>query len=490
MFCKNCGLEISSDAKFRPGCGIAVEDTEVENEVALSEKAEESAVSLDITENQQSDTEASIENKLDEAEKDTVQTQLADSLSEPEQAENIVVDSVNGSEQIEAAKSENSTTENIKEVFLPQKGKNGRVRFKDLSSKQKAIRLGIGGLLLLIGIIWIVSDGVKGSEKAIKVIPCNCDTGAVFNMTLEEFSKSFDNQVVKWEETDPNIYECWSSPSSGTEDSGTSYQFYSSKILDDTFIYAKVIDNHVAGIVIGMDYTSDTYKDNLRNSGTLFNYSVLAFGKMSDDEEQEMFKNLADGCDNSKTRTSYISDEVKYTIIPDRLNSTIIGYTLTIDPVSKEYVNSLDDNIIYNDFGDVNPDTEGAFGSEPPNKAEGQYNAKDQAMKDLVLYRLFQETAYPSGMEDAVRMGVYDDISLGDVIDYIFESPDFSVDRDGENYFVTISGRYRYSVGSDYVYSGSITYRISESGYVSVSSDPNSITEIIQSVAISMGYNY
>lgn len=277
MFCKNCGLEISSDAKFCPGCGTAVEDTEVKNEVAFSEKAEENTVSPDVTENQRPNTESNIGNKPDEAEKDTVNTQPAESPSEPKKVDNEAIGNTNESNQSEAAKSENSVTDNIKEVLLPQKRKNGKVKFKDLPKKQKIIRIAIGAGLLLIALIWIISDGVSGAGKA---------------------------------------------------------------------------------------------------------------------------------------------------------------------------------------------------------------------GKSEVVAALYSKTAYPSGMEQAVSMGVYDNISLGDVLDYIFKNPDVSVSRDGDYYFVSISGKYRYSVGSDYVYDGTITYRVSESGSVSVASDPNNITGIIQSVAISMGYNY
>ena len=452
MYCPNCGKELLEGAKFCPDCGekIEAEKSETINTVAEKVEAVEKEAVVSV------------------AEKEEQSAESAQEKSEPTQPAPVnTVPPVTTNPAPANASFEISSNGKI------SSGKKGRTKFKDLSPKQKAIRLGIGGLLLLIGIIWMVSDGVKGSEKAgsdysnnsiseenenenaIKVIPCNCDTGAVFNMTLEEFSKSFDNQVVKWEETDPNIYECWGSPSSGTEDSGTSYQLYSSKILDDTFIYAKVIDNHVAGIVIGMDYTSDTYKDNLRNSGTLFNYSVLAFGKMSDDEEQEMWKNLADGCDNSKTRTSYISEEVKYTIIPDRLNSTIIGYTLTIDPVSEKYVSSLNDNIIYNDFSDSELRKKTV---ETEKEAATPIMSDEQAVSALYAASAFKGNI---GYETAVEYGTMEDVSIGEVLDYMFTDPTVKCEAGDNCVYVTISGIY-YINGSSRS-SGNVTYRVDAS---------------------------
>ena len=475
MNCPNCGKELLEGAKFCPDCG---EKIEAEKSEAVNTVAEE----VETVEKETLDTVAQTE-----------EPSVAPSQEKPVSAQPT---SVNTVPPVVTNPAPANASFEISSNGKITSGKKGRTKFKDLSPKQKAIRFGIGGLLILIGLIWFISDGIKGSEKAgsdysnnsisdenenaIKVIPCNCDTGAVFNMTLEEFSKSFDNQVIKWEETDPNIYECWSSPSLGTEDSGTSYQLYSSKILDDTFIYAKVIDNHVAGIVIGMDYTSDTYKDNLRNSGTLFNYSVLAFGKMSDDEEQEMWKNLADGCDNSKTRTSYISDEVKYTIIPDRLNSTIIGYTLTIDPVSEKYVSSLNDNIIYNDFSD----------SERGEKTvETEKEAATPIMSDeQAVSALYYISAYPAGMEQAVEMGVYEDLSVGEVLDLMYQDPSINIEQGDNCVYVTVSGSYRYSASvSYYTQSGSITYKVDSNGKATLYDDPDGVKSVMEGFAVNYG---
>lgn len=166
MFCKNCGNKLNDDAKFCPGCGTAVLGVEVENEVIADEKVEDNSALLDAAEKQQADTESSVENKPDEAEKDTVQAQPIESPPEPEKVDNEAIGNTNESNQSEASKSENSATDNIKEVLLPQKSKKGRVKFKDLPKKQKIIRIAIGGGLLLIALIWFISDGIAGADKA------------------------------------------------------------------------------------------------------------------------------------------------------------------------------------------------------------------------------------------------------------------------------------------------------------------------------------
>jgi len=279
MFCKNCGLEISSDAKFCPGCGTAVEDTEVKNEVAFSEKAEENTVSPDVTENQRPDTESSIGNKPDEAEKDTVQAQPIESYSEPEQNDNEVIESANESKQSEIAKSDFPATDNIKEVLLPQKGKNGKVKFKDLPKKQKIIRIAIGGGLLLIALIWMISDGISGAKKAgnpstepektgsasIKTIAYDNDTGAVFDMSLEEFSDLFSEiyiNMLKEYAPDKEIKENWNikdywsnkvEPQTGyQETSGAKFTMYNA-IIDRTIITVSVIDKRIDNVSTAKD---------------------------------------------------------------------------------------------------------------------------------------------------------------------------------------------------------------------------------------------
>lgn len=286
MFCKNCGLEISSDAKFCPGCGTAVEDTEVKNEVAFSEKAEENTVSPDVTENQRPDTESSIGNKPDEAEKDTVQAQPIESYSEPEQNDNEVIESANESKQSEIAKSDFPATDNIKEVLLPQKGKNGKVKFKDLPKKQKIIRIAIGGGLLLIALIWMISDGISGAKKAgnpstepektgsasIKTIAYDNDTGAVFDMSLEEFSDLFSEiyiNMLKEYAPDKEIKENWNikdywsnkvEPQTGyQETSGAKFTMYNA-IIDRTIITVSVIDKRIDNVTVTCP-TDDIHTD-------------------------------------------------------------------------------------------------------------------------------------------------------------------------------------------------------------------------------------
>lgn len=110
---------------------------------------------------------------------------------------------------------------------------------------------------------------------------------------------------------------------------------------------------------------------------------------------------------------------------------------------------------------------------------------------NAAIAALYTESALPSGLEQAVAMGVYDDISIGEMVDYMFKNPDIDVKR-GDNgaKIVTISGKYRHAAGdSTYAYSGTVVYKVSKSGSVSVKSDPDNIDKIMESIAVTVGKN-
>lgn len=491
MNCPNCGKELLEGAKFCPDCGEKIESKKSEAVNAVAEEVE-------TVEKETLDTVA--------------QTEEPSAAPSQEKPEPVKPTSVNTVPPVATNPAPVNASFEISSNGKITSSKKGRTKFKDLSPKQKAIRFGIGGLLLLIGIIWIVSDGIKGSEKAgsdyadnsisdenenagsdysnnsisdenenaIKVIPCNCDTGAVFDMSLEEFSKSFDKYCKQYEEVEIDLNSLWGSPNVGTENSGTSYTLYMAKPYTDINFFAKVIDNHIAGITIGLDYTSDTYRDNISALFEIFSLCNLSFGRLSADEEQEMRKQLADGADNSKTRTSYICDGIKYTLGPDKLNSTIVGFTCSVEPVSREYVNSLTDNIIYNDFSDVKSDEKSV--------ETGKQSATPIMSDEQAISALYYISAYPAGMEQAVEMGVYEDLSVGEVLDLMYQDPSINIEQGDNCVYVTVSGSYRYSASvSYYTQSGSITYKVDSNGKATLYDDPDGVKSVMEGFAVNYG---
>ncbi len=275
---------MSSSAKFCPGCGTAIEDDKPKIQFVAPEKGVDNSTLDESAGNNLTDTDSSIENNLDETEKNAVQTQLTESPSAPEQANNVVVDNANEPKQIETAKSENSATDNIKEVLLPQNRKNGKVKFKDLPKKQKIIRIAIGGGLLLIALIWMISDGISGANKAgiskettsvnsekavISTLEYDNDTGALFDLTLDEFSDIFSDTAIQMtKEISPdaainedwNLKDYWSNkadPQTGYEEiSKKKYTLYSA-FFEGTHITATVIDNKISHVAVGFDYDNN-----------------------------------------------------------------------------------------------------------------------------------------------------------------------------------------------------------------------------------------
>ncbi len=110
---------------------------------------------------------------------------------------------------------------------------------------------------------------------------------------------------------------------------------------------------------------------------------------------------------------------------------------------------------------------------------------------NAAIAALYTESALPSGLEQAVAMGIYDDVSIGEMVDYMFKNPDIDVKK-GDNgaKIITISGKYRHAAGdSTYAYSGTVVYKVSKSGSVSVKSDPDDIDKIMETIAVTVGKN-
>lgn len=103
---------------------------------------------------------------------------------------------------------------------------------------------------------------------------------------------------------------------------------------------------------------------------------------------------------------------------------------------------------------------------------------------------LYQTSALPSGMSQAISMGIYDDISVGQMLVYMFKNPKISVSRgDSGSKIVEISGYHRVTLGGDYCINGQISFKVSESGTCTVQSDPGKIMGIMQSIAVQLAYN-
>lgn len=161
MYCKNCGAEIAENAKFCERCGTAVEAVPVQPENTL-----------EVTQTEQKSEDTQIPPVTE-----TVNPQTAAEVfpANPE-----------------------PTAEAV-----PQSGRKKRVKFKDLPPKEKKKRAIIGGICLLIALIFMIGDGLSAVGKAggkndyiVKTGNDDMFGGVSFDMTLEEFVDKY-NTIVK-----------------------------------------------------------------------------------------------------------------------------------------------------------------------------------------------------------------------------------------------------------------------------------------------------
>ena len=116
----------------------------------------------------------------------------------------------------------------------------------------------------------------------------------------------------------------------------------------------------------------------------------------------------------------------------------------------------------------------------------------DEEAFNNALLMLYEESALPSGFRQAVIAGIYEDISIGDMVDYMFPDPEINFEREDEDtIIVEISGNYRHSIyDSDTPYSGTISYSVSDNGTVMTKNNSDGIKGIIETLASQLAANY
>lgn len=298
MYCKNCGKELNETAKFCVDCGAPVDMPPAKPDETIDDTMEKSSNSFGNSKLADEDSIPQIE---------PAEQSVGNSIA-AEQTEIKSDSEIKGNENTEKTDTSTSNAErntvekaaddepfkinkdDIKEVILPQKGKKGRVKFKDLPKKQKIIRIAIGTGLLLIALIWIVSDGVSGAKKAgnsdskndqtqssemvelnkeIKTIAYNNDTGALFDLTLDEFSDLFSKTALQiTEEVSPetklnkkwNIKDYWGNkaePQTGYEEtSGEEFTIYTA-FFEGTHIAVTTMNEKINSVRVGFDYDNN-----------------------------------------------------------------------------------------------------------------------------------------------------------------------------------------------------------------------------------------
>ena len=151
-----------------------------------------------------------------------------------------------------------NTTENKKQ----------KIEFKDLPPKEKKKRAVIGGICLLLALVLIFGDVFGGAGGSVK--SSDNDTGAVFDMTLDEFSEKINEANADYEKlmgadkSGFDISEYWSNtvePQMGYEEtSGTEYVMYTA-FLSSCVLSANVQDDDVSSVSVSYEYDDTAYGD-------------------------------------------------------------------------------------------------------------------------------------------------------------------------------------------------------------------------------------
>lgn len=115
----------------------------------------------------------------------------------------------------------------------------------------------------------------------------------------------------------------------------------------------------------------------------------------------------------------------------------------------------------------------------------------DEAFNNALLM-LYEKSALPSEFRQAIAAGIYEDISIGDMIDYMFPNPEINFEREDEDtVIVEISGNYRHSIyDSDTPYSGTISYSVSDNGTIMPKNNSDGIKGIMETLAAQLAANY
>ncbi len=142
--------------------------------------------------------------------------------------------------------------------------KKQKVKFKDLPPKEKKKKAIIGGICLLLALILIFG----GSGGAIK--SSDNDTGAVFDMTLDELGEKINDANADYEKimgadrSGFDVNEYWNNmvePQIGYEEnSGTEFVMYTA-FLSNCVLSANVQDDDVSSVSVSYEYTDPTYGD-------------------------------------------------------------------------------------------------------------------------------------------------------------------------------------------------------------------------------------
>lgn len=451
MFCPNCGKDVA-DSKFCPSCGNLIPK---ETEVNLNQATEPTA-----------DPEQTVASTV-EPEKEK------ESTSPESESVSAVSESVSAQADFES---------DI--VAVPTTPKESS-KFKSMPKGKKALIV-VAAAVGILAIIALIFALVKSANSL--TVPSECDEGAVFNVTLEQFNENFDKLFKEWSGEEFTIADKWGNVVPTQTDiqsnSGKEFKTYSVVLQSSGMIIGVTeIDGRISSAEVTI---SQEFIEENRLSWLEMNYMVIAACTGISPEEFENIRQIINEGVTASYYSVVVKDSVLYNFETFRTDYGLnMAYSATA--VSDKFIKKLEDNggncrVVYYD-----EKTKGQEGFDSVNTA--QTEVKTQINKQAAVEALYSISAYPYGLEQAVELGIYKDISVGDALERMFNNPtvECRADDDG-NVLVTVSGQYRASpTDSNYLYSGSITYRVFPDGNVRLKSDPDDVKQMMEYFAVTLG---
>ena len=190
--------------------------------------------------------------------------------------------------------------------------------------------------VVVAAVILVVSLASGGGDSSSLTVPYENETGAVLNITFDEFTENFGETMdegfvsIGGNATGFDLSSYWNNmvePQIGTEESGAEYTLYSA-FLTGAHITASVQDKKINTINVGFDY------DDNELATTFFATTIMLCGKMTFEESTKICDTVKDGI---STNTMVYKDGVLYSV-------TVSTVSYTVMAASEEFVQRLEDS--------------------------------------------------------------------------------------------------------------------------------------------------
>lgn len=308
MFCPNCGKDVA-DSKFCPSCGILIpKETEVNSKQAAEPTAdpEQTVVSTVEPEKEKENTSSEGESVSAASESVSVQADFESDI-----------------------------------VTVPVTPKESS-KFKSMPKGKKALIV-VAAAVGILAIIALIFALVKSANSL--TVPSECDQGAVFNVTLEQFNENFDKLFKEWSGEEFTIADKWGNVVPTQTDiqsnSGKEVKMYSVALQNNGIIISL---SEIDGKISSADVTIlGKYIDENRLSWFGISYLVIASCTGISMEEFDNIRQIM----NEGVTASYYSVVVKDSVLYNlKVFSSESGMNMAYSAtaVSDKFIKKLEDN--------------------------------------------------------------------------------------------------------------------------------------------------